>query len=105
VRDLAEPRCRGSDDLHGRAGHRDEPAHREADARDTPPRQTVIGMLNDAKCGDYLKALYWDGSGLCLFASCCSVGSRGIVILLSMRTVEPSSDGRLEMPNFALFRI
>ena len=25
-------------------------------------------MLNDVQCGDYLKALYWDGSGLCLFA-------------------------------------
>jgi len=25
-------------------------------------------MLNDVQCGDYLKALYWDGTGLCLFA-------------------------------------
>jgi transposase len=25
-------------------------------------------MLNDVKCGDYLKMLYWDGNGLCLFA-------------------------------------
>ena len=25
-------------------------------------------MLNDVGCGDRLKALYWDGSGFCLFA-------------------------------------
>jgi transposase len=25
-------------------------------------------MLNDVECGQYLKGLYWDGSGLCLFA-------------------------------------
>jgi transposase len=25
-------------------------------------------MHYETSCGDYLKALYWDGSGLCLFA-------------------------------------
>jgi transposase len=34
----------------------------------TPPRQIAIGMLNGVECGDYVKLVYWDGSGLCLFA-------------------------------------
>ena len=25
-------------------------------------------MLNDVKCGDLVKLLWWDGDGLCLFA-------------------------------------
>jgi transposase len=25
-------------------------------------------MLNDVKCGDLIKLLWWDGDGLCLFA-------------------------------------
>ena len=33
-----------------------------------PRQQIAIGMLNDVQSGHYLKGLYWDGSGLCLFA-------------------------------------
>ncbi|MGE5268840.1 MAG: IS66 family insertion sequence element accessory protein TnpB, partial [Thiohalocapsa sp.] len=53
---------------HALAGHKRELAAHEADATDTPLQQIAIGMLNDAECGHYLKGLYWDGSGLCLFA-------------------------------------
>jgi transposase len=35
---------------------------------DTARQQIAIGMLNDVQFGHYLKGLYWDGSGLCLFA-------------------------------------
>ena len=47
---------------------RGEPAHREADARDTPPRQIANGMLNDVKSADRVKLIWWDGTGLCLMA-------------------------------------
>ncbi|MGL4941505.1 MAG: IS66 family insertion sequence element accessory protein TnpB, partial [Bifidobacterium asteroides] len=47
---------------------RGEPAHREADARDTPPQRTVIGKLNDVKCGDLIKILWHDGLGMSLYA-------------------------------------
>src|SRR2546423_1860039 len=66
--DPAGPRYRGSDDRRAPAGYRRERADRGADARDTPRQQIAIGMLNDVQCGHYLKGLYWDGSGLCLFA-------------------------------------
>src|SRR5256885_13881506 len=66
--DPAGPRYRGSDDRRAPAGYRRERADRGADARDTPRQQIAIGMLNDVQGGHYLKGLYWDGSGLCLFA-------------------------------------
>ena len=32
------------------------------------PSQTENGMQNVGRCGYLLKALWWDGQGLCLFA-------------------------------------
>src|SRR5260221_13298145 len=68
VKDPAAPRCKGSDDRHGRVARRGEPAHREADARDTPPRQIANGMLNDVKSADRVKLIFWDGTGMVLVA-------------------------------------
>ena len=35
---------------------------------DRQSSRSAIRKQNDIWCGDYLKLLYWDGSGLCLFA-------------------------------------
>jgi hypothetical protein len=64
----AGPQRRGSDGRHAPVGRKRELADHEADARGTPPQQIAIGMLNDVKCGDLVKLLWWDGDGLCLFA-------------------------------------
>src|SRR4051794_9945217 len=64
----ARPRCRGSDDRHAPVARKGEPADRGADARGTPPRQIAIGMLNDVQCGDRVKLVFWDGTGVVLVA-------------------------------------
>ena len=67
-KDLAAPRCTGSDGRHVAGGRRRERVGLEAGATGMRRRQIAIGMLNDVECGDLLKVLWWDGQGLCLFA-------------------------------------
>jgi hypothetical protein len=48
-------------------------AQHEVDAHAKDATDIRCGLIridtpNVSRCGDYLKALYWDGSGLCLFA-------------------------------------
>ena len=39
-----------------------------ADANDSERQQIAIGMQNDVRSADRVKLIFWDGTGLCLFA-------------------------------------
>jgi hypothetical protein len=62
----AGPQYKGSDGRHALVGRKRELADHEADARDTPPQQIAIGMLNDVKCGDLIKIVWHEGIGMSL---------------------------------------
>ena len=64
----AAPQCKGSDARLALVGRKRERADRGADAKDTPPRQIAIGMLNDVKSGHLIKILWHDGIGMSLYA-------------------------------------
>src|SRR5205807_5847539 len=60
--------CKGSDARLALVGRKRERADRGADAKDTPPRQIAIGMLNDVKSGHLIKILWHDGIGMSLYS-------------------------------------
>src|SRR3954470_17139283 len=65
---LVDPRPGRRRTARGARPHADGAADRTADATGTRWSRVPVRMRNDAGSGDYLKAVYWDGSGLCLFA-------------------------------------
>src|SRR5690242_16157185 len=81
-KDLAAPRCTGSDGRHVAGGRRRERVGREAGATGMRRRQIAIGMLNDVQCPAQVG---WRSS---------SHGNEGPALLASLPIPYPVQIGR-----------